>query len=257
MRLAAVAIGTCALAVLLSPAAGLGDRGQALDAAAPPEATLESVISPKSLPSRHRSPARLRFGWDVEASEARQPLALRELVVGLDRNIAFHLHRYPSCEAPLRSDSRLPGIPKKCRRAVVARGAVGVQIDLLEMLIRKRSKLTVIKGRERGGTTTLYGYFEIRVPVPAAIVATIKVRHARRGRFGTEAAVTIPKIASGSGSITSFSFHIGKGIGYRHTRRSLVNARCPDEHLEAKARAVFADETETTSESTQACRSRQ
>ena len=43
------------------------------------------------------------------------------------------------------------------------------------------------------------------MPVPAAIVTTVKIKKINRGRYGYEAKASIPKIADSSGSVKSFA----------------------------------------------------
>ena len=71
------------------------------------------------------------------------------------------------------------------------------------------------------------------MPVPAAIVTTVKIKKIHNGRYGLKSVATIPKIAGGSGSVTSFSLKIDKKFTYKGKKVSVLSAKCPDGKLQA------------------------
>ena len=83
--------------------------------------------------------------------------------------------------------------------------------------------------------TTLFVHALLTVPVPTAIVTTVKIKKIRKGRYGLLSVATIPKIAGGSGSITQFNLTIN--------RPGVLTAKCTDGKLKAHAETVFVDGT--------------
>ena len=60
------------------------------------------------------------------------------------------------------------------------------------------------------------------MPVPAAIVTTVKIKKINKGRYGLLVVAKIPKIAGGSGSVTSFSLKIDKKYTYKGKKVSVL-----------------------------------
>jgi hypothetical protein len=112
--------------------------------------------------------------------------------------------------------------------------------------------LLVFNGGEKGGVTTLYIHAYITLPVPAAIVTTLKIKKIHHGRYGLLTTATIPKIA-GEGAVTSFSLKIGKNYTYKGKKVSILSAKCPDGKLQAHALAKFADNTQISTEFVRPC----
>ena len=80
--------------------------------------------------------------------------------------------------------------------------------------------------------TTLFIHAYITVPTPAAVVTTVKISKIHNGRYGTKSVASIPKIAGGSGSVTSFNLKIIQGKG-------VLTLKCPDGNIYAHGNAVF------------------
>ena len=103
---------------------------------------------------------------------------------------------------------------------------------------------------------TFYIHAYITVPTPAAIVTTVKIKKIHKGRYGLESIASIPKIAGGSGSVTSFSLKIDKQYTYKGKKVSVLSAKCPDGKLQAHATAKFSDGTSASAEIIRTCTSK-
>ena len=218
------------------------------------EMTSDGRVSPRGLPRQRSAPATLHLSSQIAAAGA-QPPALRELVFDLDRDVQLNLRHYPGCHFLLNVETPVEEFLSRCRGSIVGKGTVGIDLALEESpTVHILGSLTLYKWR--GDNYPLLARMYLRQPIPGLIVIPISVERLEGGPYGTEAVLTIPKIANGQASITSFSLHVGKGLGYRHTRRSLVTSRCSDGQLEYAARAVFADGQESSSESVQPCAGR-
>ena len=67
----------------------------------------------------------------------------------------------------------------------------------------------------------------------------VKIKKHHHGRYGLKSIATIPQLASGQGSITQFRFKIDKKFRFKHHKRSILTAKCPDGRLQAHAVAFF------------------
>jgi hypothetical protein len=64
---------------------------------------------------------------------------------------------------------------------------------------------------------------------------------------------SIPKIAGGSGSVTSFDLTVNRKFTYKGKSQSYLTAKCPDGHLDGKGTAIFSDGTRATGSVIRTC----
>ena len=98
---------------------------------------------------------------------------------------------------------------------------------------------SIFNGTRKNGTRTLYLSTYIAVPTPAWIMASAQIKQAHDGPYGTEAVISFPKIAGGSGSIASFNFRIKKRLPLEGKWYSPITARCPNGSLQFRDTATF------------------
>ena len=246
-------LGVCA-GTFASPAFGLVGGGDAARSGSV-QWTLDSRVTPTILSARGGEPATLRLGAKL-AGEGPPPTT-HELRFDLDRDVSLNLGRYPAY--PVSAGGRdIRGKVReelaRCGSSMVGSGTIGVDVSFEEVGgFQIRRPLTVYKVRVDERPPGLIAFLEFSNPIPGEMVVPIDIAHPNHGPYGTRASMTIPKIANGAGSVTSFSFHIGKGVGYRHTRRSLVTARCSDGGLRFAALASFYDGSEALARSSSRC----
>jgi hypothetical protein len=138
--------------------------------------------------------------------------------------------------------------------AIIGRGRATVEIAFPEVApIVTEAELTVINGGVRGGVTTLYATAYLTVPTPATLAAKVKIEKIHNGHFGTEATVAIPKVAGGSGSVTSFNATIDRRFSRRGKTVGVATLKCPDGKVLARADELFADGTHLEAKLSQPC----
>jgi hypothetical protein len=148
-------------------------------------------------------------------------------------------------------------LPERCEPALVGKGRITLSIAVPEeQEQRPKSELWIFNGGARTGVTNLYAYAQIATPAPAGILVKIKLKAIDERRFGSEAVVSIPKIAGGSGSIVSFDATIGRRFTYEGRQRSLLSLRCPAGAIFTSATAFFDDGTAAGSDEARACAER-
>jgi hypothetical protein len=199
-------------------------------------------FSPKKLPKNKLAPLTLTIQGGVKTTDGSHPPALRELVVETDKNGTINAKGLPKCTAGKLNSRDTKAAIKACPNAIVGEGKTDVEIEFAEQApIVAHSKLIAFNGGVKGGVTTIYVHAFLTVPVPAAVVTTVKVSKIHNGRYGTKSVASIPVIAGGSGSPISFNLKIGRKFTYKHKKQSYLLAKCPDGHLNGKATGVFAD----------------
>lgn len=202
------------------------------------------VISPKAMPKRDYVPATVHLYGKVETTEGTHPSALRELVLDVDKDVRLDVEGYPICGGGGR-DSRNPGeAPRICRAAIVGTGSVHTEFAFpgLEPLTAS-SPVTIFNGGVKEGETRLLVHTFVTVPVPQAIVTTVRVR--KRGS-GLHSVAQVPVIAGGAGSLLDFKLELGRRFVHKGEERSVVTARCPDGRFEVSAsKTLFRNEAGT------------
>ncbi len=220
------------------------------------EVTFDGGFSPRALPRKAASPVTAALDGTFATLDGSPPPALAELAVEADRNLSLDAKGIPSCPV-LQLRQSTPRLESSCSGAVLGRGEAGIEIHFPESEpISIRSPLVIVKGGEREGVTTLYVRAYLTVPTPSVLVVKVKVSKVRDGRYGLRAVASVPKIAGGDGSVTSFKLKIGKRFTYQGEKRSLLSARCTDGKLRLQASASFVDGSVAPGAVSQICEQR-
>ena len=211
-------------------------------------------FSPKVLPKNKLAPIALTAEGKISTLDGTHPPALKEALVETDKNGSIQVKGFPTCRSGQLQSQDTSHAEAICKSAIIGKGTTNVEIAFPESkVVPVSSKLLVFNGGEKGGVVTLYIHAYITVPVPAAIVTTLKIKKIKHGRYGLLTTATIPKIAGGSGSVRSFSLKIDKKYTYKGKKVSVLSAKCPDGKLQAHATAVFADGTRASTEFVRPC----
>jgi len=199
--------------------------------------TFDGGFSPSKLPKKKMAPIVLTASGKIASKDGTHPPALKEVEVETDKNGTINTKGVPACTSGKLQSRDTKAAEKVCKSAIIGAGTTSVEIQFPEQNpIPVTSKLLVFNGGTSGGKTTLFIHAYITVPTPAAIVTTVKIKKIHNGRYGLKSIATIPKIAGGSGSVTSFSLKVGN-------KKKVLFAKCPDGKLQALASAKFADGT--------------
>jgi hypothetical protein len=218
------------------------------------ELTFNGGFSPKALSKTKPTPIKIDVSGKIATLDGTHPPALREFILETDKNGGVEVKGYPVCKAGQLQSRDSASAEKICKSALLGTGTTGVEIAFPEQKpIPVDSKLLVFNGGEKGGTITFYIHAYITVPTPAAIVTTVKIKKIHSGRFGIKSVASIPKIAGGSGSVTSFSLSVDKKFTYKGKRVSVLTAKCTDGKLVARGEAIFSDSTKAKAEVVRTC----
>lgn len=208
--------------------------------------TFDGEFVPSKLPKKKLAPIKLTASGKISTKDGTHPPALKETIVETDKNGAINVKGLPKCKSGQLQSRDTKAAEKACKKALIGAGQTTVEVQFPEQKpIDVKSKLLVINGGFKGGTTTLYIHAYFSAPVTGAIVTTLKIKKIKKGRYGLLTKATIPKIAGGSGSVKSFNLAI--------TKRGVLSAKCPDGKLQANATAIFADGTKASAPIVRTC----
>jgi hypothetical protein len=216
--------------------------------------TFNGGISPTRLPKREMAPVSLNVSGKIASSDGTHVPALKEFVLETDRNGGINAKGIPTCTANKLEARTTKDAERVCPDAIVGEGTTNVEVAFAEQKpIPISSKLLLFNGGVSGGVTTLYVHAFLTNPVSAAIVTTVKVTKVHNGRYGIKSVASVPKIAGGSGSVTSFTLKVGRRFTYKGKPQSFLVAKCPDGHLDARGEAVFTEGTRVKGSVTRPC----
>jgi len=216
--------------------------------------TANGGFSPKALSKTKQTPISLTAEGKIATTDGSHPPALKEVVLESDKNGEINVKGLPTCTSGKLQSRDTKAAEGACGPAIIGTGLTTVEVAFPEQKpIPVNSKLLVFNGGFSGGTTTLFIHAYFSAPITGAIVTTVKIKKHPHGRFGLKSVATIPKIAGGAGSVTSFNLKINKGIKSGGKTYNPLTAKCTDGKLQVHVLAKFADGTNAATEIIRAC----
>lgn len=214
-------------------------------------------VMPKTLP-RHR-PAPIFFhGTDVITTvDGSHAPAIEEALIDVDKDVFFDTEGLQACRRGQLVALNSRSAQRACGDAVVGKGSVTVRVAFPDQTpFDAVGPLLIVNGGKKGGTLTLFVHGYVAVPTPTAIVATVKVRRDREGRYATRMLFFIPEIAGGSGSPIAGSIGVGRRYRHEGEERSFIAARCSRGLLSGRGTLRFRDDTLIVGSAIVPCRAR-
>lgn len=211
---------------------------------------------PKAVSRTVPTPVAFNFSVSIRTADGTHPPALNRLRLELDKDSAIDVHGLPICNPKIQYQSTRR-LEEACAEAIVGSGQASFEIAFPEPTgsnpIPADGRMVILNGGVRGAVTTLYARTDISVPTPAAIVLTIKIRKLPGAHTGSEALISIPKVAGGSGSLISFNASIGMSPTSPGKRNHIVTLTCPDGKVRTHFEANFADGTVADADLVHSC----
>ncbi|HEY3435791.1 MAG TPA: hypothetical protein VGK41_09075 [Solirubrobacterales bacterium] len=202
------------------------------------EVEYDGGFSPKALPKNKFTPITFFLWAKIKTLDGKHPPAIKEFKLEGDKNVQVNVKGVPTCTSGKLQARTSAEARKVCGPAIIGEGKTDVEVQFPEQPpIMAHSDLLAFNGGFKGGVTTLFVHAYLTAPVTAAVVTTVKIKNVKKGRYGTEAIATIPKIAGGAGSPTYFKLKFDKGF---------LMAKCPDGRLQAHGTGVFDDGTKAS-----------
>lgn len=218
------------------------------------ELTFNGGFSPTALPKKTPAPISITAEGQIKTLDGTHPPALKEFLVETDKNGFVQTKGFPTCTSGKLQSQDTAHAKAICKNAIIGSGKTEVEIAFPESkVVPVTSPLLVFNGGTKGGVTTFFIHAYITVPVPSAIVTTLKIKKIHHGRYGLLTTASVPKIAGGSGSVKSFKVTVNKKYTYKGKKLSILTAKCPDGKLQAHGTAVFADGTRASASIVRTC----
>jgi hypothetical protein len=202
--------------------------------------TIEGKVKPTALPKSTLAPITLEVGGQMSTDDGSIPPALKEVIVDTDKNGTVNAKGFAVCKPSKLQSTTTKQAEKACPTSIVGTGLTHVSIAFAESSpVPVTSKLVAFNGGVKGGVTTILIHAYITVPTPAAIVTTVKITKEHKGPYGLHSIASVPKIAGGAGSVTSFHLKFHRIFTYRGKQQSYFEAKCANGRFLAEAEAIF------------------
>jgi hypothetical protein len=213
------------------------------------EVTLtENRVAPRALPRGKPAPVTFRGGGRIWTKDGHHPSALREVVLEIDRDVAFDADDLPACGYRRLTSRETDAARRVCRRAIVGWGTATFLLSYPENKpIFVKTDVTLFNGGSRGRAMRLFLHGFLPIRLPRAIVAPVSLEPAPGHTGGWRATVEIPQASEGYGSLIDFALTVGRKFRTEDGGKgSFASARCPDGKFElAMSKLLFKNENGT------------
>jgi hypothetical protein len=214
-------------------------------------------VTPKALPKKKMAPIGLRISGDMSTADGSHPPAARTVIADFDKHGTINARGLATCRSGQLQSRNTEAAKAACRKAIVGGGKTKVRVQFPEQRpFYASGPLVLFNGGVKGKVTTMYIHAYVNVPAPTAIVTPVKIKPIKKGRYGTRAVARIPKIAGGSGSVTSFSMKIKRTFKFKGKQRSYLAARCADGRFFASGDVAFTGGPRVKGAVVRTCRSK-
>jgi hypothetical protein len=223
--------------------------GAGLAGSVNPELNVGGSFRPNAISKTAPTPIGLNFSGRLDGLGQHSDPVLESLVIETDRDGAIDVRGIPACNPNLQVQAA--SAKDRCASATIGRGTARIEVAYPEEEAKTlKGTLQILNGGMKDGVTTLYA--RVRTAGPVGLAATVKITRLRRGTYGTRAVVTIPKIASGVGSIVAFKAKIPKREEGKSSA-GLLTLACPDGDADARITAILSGGVEVAEAVDQLC----
>lgn len=188
--------------------------------------SFDARFAPHSLPRDRDVPVRVDVSGAIRSVDGSPPPQLRRITVAVNRYGRLFARGLPTCAPGSLESTSSTVAMRRCGRALVGRGRFGANVDFPNLApFPVEGRMLAFNGRV-GKRRVIFLHIYGSNPVEATVVLAFKVRHPRRGRYGTVLTTKIPRLASDLGYVTDVSLTFARRYRFRGEPRSFISARC-------------------------------
>jgi hypothetical protein len=206
--------------------------------------TGDGGFAPTALPQHVNAPITIFGHGKISTADGTLPPVIETIQFEFDKHGAVDTTGLPVCTAGKLQSTTVPVARKLCPDSIVGKGVGKAAVVFPEQgPIPISSPITLFNGPPINGDPSVLAHAYTTIPVPVTIVIPIQIETIHKGRYGYRVATRIPKLAGGYGIPISGSLRVGRKWTYKGVKHSFVNARCADNHLQARGEFRFKDGT--------------
>jgi hypothetical protein len=188
--------------------------------------SFDARFAPHSLPRDRDVPVRVDVSGAIRSVDGSRPPQLRRISIAVNRYGRMSTRGLPTCDRSRLESTSSKTALRRCGSALVGRGRFGANIEFPNIApFPVEGRMLAFNGRA-GGRRAVFLHIHGTNPVEATVVLTFRIRHPRRGRYGTVLTTKIPRLASDLGYVTDVSLSFARRYRFRGEPRSFISARC-------------------------------
>lgn len=212
-----------------------------------------SGVTPKALSKTKFTPIKFTAAGSFRTTDGTPVPPIKEVLIDAP-NAAINVKGFPTCTSGALQARDTKSVEKACPDSIIGKGKTTIETTFPEQpTIPAKSPLLVFNGGSKGGTTTLYIHAYLTQPITTAVVTTVKIK---KSGSGLKTTTSIPKIANGAGAVTDFSLSIDKKYTYKGKKVSVLSAKCIGGKIQAKATAIFYNNSKLSTDVLRTCTSK-
>jgi hypothetical protein len=183
-------------------------------------------FTPRSLPRDRDVPVTVRLNTSIKTTDGSRPPQLRRITFGVNRYGRITTKGLPRCRPALLEATDSETALERCRRALVGSGDFTANVEFPNSApFPAHGRMLAFNGRS-GGRPAILLHIHGSAPAEITVVLSFKIRHPKRGKFGTVLTTRIPRLASDLGYVTDVALTFNRRYRYRGKRYSFLSARC-------------------------------
>jgi hypothetical protein len=239
MRKRSIAVAAAALSATAALTASVALAGPTVSGPDGNTQSIETVISPKSLPKKEFAPASLKVVTKTTTTTAANgvPSPAVRATIDFDKGARINTKGLPTCNPSLLQSTSTEIAEEKCGKAKIGTGVAQALIPAGSRVYPAEQKVTAFNGVPVGGKPTVLLHTYGTTPVQATFVLIGTVTNFNKEGYGPRLDVQIPLIAGGTGALTDFQVTINKKFTYKGEKQSFISSKCISKTL--KTRSVF------------------
>lgn len=186
----------------------------------------DAGFAPKVLPRDRNVPVTVKVRGSVRTADRSRPPQLRQITIAVNRYGRLSTRGLPTCTSGRLETTTSRVALERCRPALVGQGKFAANVDFPDAPPFPVAGRMLAFNGERGGRPVILLHIHGSNPIEATVVLTFRIKHPRRGRFGTVLTTRIPLIASDLGYVTDVGLSFSRIYRHAGQRRSFLSARC-------------------------------
>jgi hypothetical protein len=199
-------------------------------------------FAPRALPAKEMAPITAWGSAKIGTKDGSIPPVLEKFRVEFDKNGDVETRGLPYCTYRKLDDTITKDARRFCGKAIVGKGMGHAIVTLPDSRpIEASAPLTIFNGPRKGGDPTVLAHAFMTRPAPTTYIVPIRIERIKKGRYGRQIIVNIPKIAGGWGTPLDGKVKIGRTWKYKGKKLSYIKARCKGGRLQARGFFDFKD----------------
>ncbi|HEY1853968.1 MAG TPA: hypothetical protein VGG40_05215 [Solirubrobacterales bacterium] len=254
MRKRSISVVAAAISATAALTASVALAGPTLSGPNGNTQSIETVISPKSLPKKAFAPASLKVVTDTETTLANSvPNPTTNVRIDFDKGARIFTKGLPTCNAALLQNVSTEIAEEKCGKAKIGHGQAGALLNTGSRILPIEQTVTAFNGVPKGGKPTVLLHSYGTTPFQTTLVLIGTVSNLNKEGFGPRLEVQVPLLAGGTGALTRFEVTISKRWTYKGKKVSFISAECDNKSFKTRSIFTYLDGQTLSPVNTQSC----